>query len=491
MDATKLEQFEPLFFPRSHVVIGASANPFKFGGIFLRTLLNFGPRGKLLVVNPQESEIAGLETYPTVRDIPYPVDFASIVVPARAVPPIVEDCLAKGIKGVQILSAGFSEAGEESKGWEREIAAVASRGIRVIGPNCFGVYSPAGGLTIPPGVNLPRESGPVAFFCQSGGHAIRIPRRAGGMGIRFSQVVSYGNACDINECDLLEYFCQDPETKIISAYLEGVKDGPRFFRLLKDVTRHKPVIIWKGGLTESGSRAVHSHTASLGGEVSTWNALFRQTGAVSANNLEELVDTILAFVHLPPRSGRRICVVGGGGAIGVAAADTCERVGLNVPPFSPGLHAKLAGIVPAAGGSARNPVDVGSPFPPPPMLKEVLETVKNSGEVDALIVDELEYTTMRNPEPAVENEPQPPAPDNIRVLVDAGKENANSPVPLIVVMPVEAIGADVLEMEGARRRIRDHFLSAGIPVYLTLESAARALMGFTGYYRYLERFRQP
>lgn len=487
MKENRLEEFAPLFFPKTHVVIGASANPFKFGGRFLRTLINFGPKGKLLVVNPQETEIAGLDTYASVRDIPGPVDFASIVVPARAVPPIVEECLEKGIKGVQILSSGFSEAGEQSKQWEKQIAETASRGIRVIGPNCFGVYSPEGGLTILPGETLPKESGPVAFFSQSGGLAIRIPRRASGLGLRFSQVVSYGNASDINECDLLEYFYHDPKTRVVGCYLEGVRNGPRFFKLLKEVTRVKPVVIWKGGLTESGSRAVQSHTASLSGAISSWNSLFRQTGAVGVNSIDELLDAILAFTHLSPQSGRRVCVIGGGGAVGVAASDACERVGLTVPPFSPELHEKLKKIVPAAGGSARNPVDIGNPFPDTKALKTVLESVARSGEVDSLIVDGLELAVEKNRDPENSELVDTIGRDNVQAIMDLKKMPGSSLKSLMVVMPIEATGTDGIEAESARRRVRDKFLAEGIPVYMTLEGAVSSLSRLAGYGEHLER----
>ena len=482
VSGNRLEAFAPIFYPKSHAVIGASANVRKFGGRFLASLLSFGYKGKLYAVNPQESEVLGLKTYARVSDIPGAVDSASIAVPARAVPEVVEECLAKGIKAVQVLSAGFSEAGEEGGRLESEIARTAARGLRVIGPNCFGVYCPGGGLTIMPGERLPRESGPVAFFSQSGGYAIRVPRRANGWGIRFSKIISYGNACDVNECDLLEYLCEDPETRIITGYIEGVKDGPRFFRLLQEVSRVKPVILWKGGLTRGGARAVHSHTASIGGEKAIWDTVFKQSGAIRVNSLDELLDTVLAFLHLPPIKERRVCVVGGGGGIGVAAADDCERAGLSVPLFSTGLQEKLKLIVPAAGGSARNPVDVGSPFPPPAVLEGVLETVLNEGNVDMVIVGELELARtdlMSSGTGRAQGDFGEPAQIPVAVKEKFGK-------PIIMVMPVESVGSDLLEFEGARRKLSDYYLEQGIPVFLTLERAAKALANIIGYYEYMD-----
>lgn len=480
MSGNRLTEFAPIFYPKSHAVIGASASERKFGGRFLKTLLNFGYKGKVYPVNPQESEVLGLKTYARVGDIPEPVEFASIAVPARAVPGVVEECLAKGVEAVQVLSAGFRELGEEGARMERDLTSMAARGLRIVGPNCFGVYCPGGGMTILPGENLPKETGPVGFISQSGGYAIRVPRRADGLGIRFSKAVSYGNACDINECDLLEYFLEDPEIDIIIGYLEGVRDGPRFFSVLKEVCRTKPVIIWKGGLTQGGARAAQSHTASLSGETAIWEAVFQQTGAIQVNNLEELLDTTLAFIHLEPQMGRRICSVGGGGGIGVAAADTWEQAGLSVPLFPPELEKKLLAIIPAAGASAKNPVDVGGPFPMPPMFRAVLETVCTDADIDILVVDEIEMA-MVMPRGLQGFRPPEALKEMVQVPVDARNKFGK---PVVIVMPVEAISADSLESEGERRKIRDFYLQNGIPVYLTKERAAKALANLIGYYRH-------
>ncbi len=479
MAVDRLAELAPIFYPKSHAVIGASATVRKFGGRFLQTLLNFGYSGKVYPVNPQETEVLGLKTYARVGDIPEPVDFASIAVPARAVPGLIEECLAKGVKAVQVLSAGFRELGEEGEMLEREMISTAERGIRIVGPNCFGVYCPGGGMTILPGENLPRETGPVGFITQSGGYAVRVPRRAAGLGIRFSKAISYGNGCDINECDLVEYMYQDPETEIITAYLEGVRDGPRFFRLLKEVCRAKPVVIWKGGLTQGGARAAQSHTASLSGEEAVWNAVFQQTGAIRVDSLEELLDTVLAFIHLGPVTGRRVCSIGGGGGIGVAAADTWERAGLSVPLFPPELEKKLLALVPAVGSSARNPVDVGGPFPAPPMFRAVLETVCTDADVDILVVDEIEMA-MVIPRGGQASRPPDLLQEIVRVPLDI-KERFGKPV--VIVMPVEAISTATLESEGDRRKIRDFYFQNGIPVYLTKDRAAKALANLTAYYR--------
>lgn len=479
MALSKLAEFEPIFFPKTHAVIGASNVPTKFGGRFIKTQMAFGYKGTFYPVNRDEPEVFGMKAYPRVTDIPGPVDFATILVPAPAVPAVLADCLAKGVKGAQIITAGFSERDEEGVRLERAIAETAKKGIRVIGPNCFGIYCPRGGLTIPPGESLPKDSGPVGFISQSGGYGIRVPRRADGLGIRFSKLISYGNAVDVNECDLLEYFYEDPETKIIAGYMEGVKNGPRFFELLKKVTKVKPVIIWKGGLTEGGARAVKSHTASLSGEAKVWEALFRQSGAISVSGLDELTDMMLAFLHLPPITSRKLCVVGGGGGIGVAAADACEKAGLPLPVFSKELQQKLLGIVPAQGASVRNPVDVGSPFPAPPMLKATLEAVFEGSDIGTLVVSELEMSGVSRQGAGADMMRAQMLEMNQRNPVEARDKFGR---PVVMVLPVEGTGSEFIESEGARRRVVDYYLKQHVPVFLSLERAAVALAKFIGYW---------
>jgi acyl-CoA synthetase (NDP forming) len=321
---------------------------------------------------------------------------------------------------------------------------------------------------------------------QSGGYAIRGANRASSLEIHFSQIVSYGNACDINECDLLEYFYKDPETKIILGYIEGPREGRRFFHLLKEVCKSKPVIVWKGGLTKGGARAIASHTGSLAGEEMVWDGLCRQTSAIMVNSLDEMIDTALAFLYLPNYRGRRLTVIGGGGGIGVAAADTCERAGLSVPLFSLELQKKLAKMVPPVGASTRNPVDMGSPFPRPSALRSVLETVLNEDKVDLAIISELFMSVASHMVRQVDNSAL-----NVR-LDSAVAELAQIPVevkkrlgkPLMMVLPVEAMAPEPehIKAEEARRKVVNYYLAEGIPVFLTLERAVKALANVISYY---------
>jgi acyl-CoA synthetase (NDP forming) len=476
----RLRELRPIFYPRALAVVGVSRDETKFGSRFLQALLDFGFEGKIYPVNPAGTETRGLRTYPSVRDVPEPVDLAVITVPASLVPAVLEDCLARGVKGAEVFTSGFAETGDErGRALERELTLIARRGIRIIGPNCFGIYCPASGLTLLPGGNFPRESGPVAFISQSGGHAVEFAREARGRGIRFSKVISYGNGCDLNEAALLEYMAQDDDTKIVAMYIEGPREGRRFAQLVRDLAPRKPVIIWKAGLTRAGERAVYSHTASLGGEEAVWDALFKQTAAVPVHGLEELADTVLAFLHLPASTGRRVGVVGGGGGISVAAADACDRVGLDVPPFDGDIQQKLQQILPAAGTSVRNPVDIGAPLVAPQVFERVLETVASADCVDTIIATQAMFHflggTLRPPPGEEERFLQGLMEAPVRVRDKFGK-------PIVIVLPVGSDEVGMVEVEKGRREIRDHYLGMRIPPYPTLERAARAVANVVTYY---------
>jgi acyl-CoA synthetase (NDP forming) len=246
----------------------------------------------------------------------------------------------------------------------------------------------------------------------------------------------------------------------------------------------KPVILWKGGLTEGGARAVKSHTASLSGQAQVWDALFKQTGAIAVNGIDELIDTTMTFLKLPPIKGRKFCVVGGGGGIGVAAADACEKAGIPLSVFPSELQQKLLGIVPPQGASVRNPVDVGSPGPPPPMLKLVMDAVFTGANIDGLIVSELNMSLPFRP-PQADMSRQGMLSQNQQAPVEARDKFGK---PVIMVLPVESNGSEYTEAESARRRVADWFMQQDVPVFLTLERAAITLSRFIGYWEHRENY---
>ena len=270
-----------LFNPRSIAMIGISTNPAKFGGGFwTKVLQGMGYTGNIYPVSPKLNEFSGLKVYPSIRDIPSSVDLTSVTIPAQNTPQLMEDCAAKGVKGASLFTGGFSETGEEAGiRLESEITQIARRGgVRLIGPNCPGIYCPKGRVSF--GSEFPRESGPVGYMCQGGGNSFRLILEGANRGIRFSKAISHGNACDLNQADFLEYFTRDPETEIIAIYVEGVRDGERFVEALSKAAKVKPVILLKGGRTEAGSRAASSHTGAITGNEAAWDALCRRTAVV-------------------------------------------------------------------------------------------------------------------------------------------------------------------------------------------------------------------
>ncbi len=349
------------FYPKSIAVIGVSRDSEKEKKTgWVGRILQFGYKGKIYPINPHATNLVGLTAYPSVKDIPGPVDYAIIAVPRQAVPQAVADCVSKGVRVVHIFTAGFAEAGdEEGRELQAELVKIIKgSNTRLIGPNCLGIYCPAGGMTFYEG--FAQEAGPVAFISQTGIGGRRLISLSNGKGLRFSKVVSYGNAIDLDASDFLDYVAGDKETKFILLYIEGLKEGRRFLKLMRECAAKKPVVMLKAGLSESGAGAVVSHTASLAGSRQVWQTFFKQTGVIPVETLEEATEQLVALVNLPPIRGRRIGLVGRGGGIGCLAADMCEKEGLKVPAFTPETREQLSHITPAsAGSSVRNPVEIG------------------------------------------------------------------------------------------------------------------------------------
>lgn len=349
-----------VFHPRSIAVVGASANPTKRGYAYVAQLRAIGYPGRLYPVNPKGGTILGLPVYPSIEAIPGEVDYVVSAVPAAQLPAVIEECARKGVKVLQLYTAHLGEAGEVER--ERRIVEQARRaGIRLLGPNCMGVYSPRERITFRFGWSAP--PGPVAFISQSAGHTAEVVYQGQVRGLGFSKVVSYGNAADIAESELLSYLARDPETGIIGAYIEGVKDASHFPAALREAARHKPVIILKAGRTPAGARATRSHTASLSGSDAVFAALLRQAGAIRADTIEDLVDLLVAFHFLKPPGGRNVAAIGAGGGGSVLASDELEAQGLGVPPFPPEVEARVKDIVRDDWSLIKNPVDTSVLFP--------------------------------------------------------------------------------------------------------------------------------
>jgi len=459
-----------IFYPNSIAIVGLSRSPGSYvNHFYLNPLIRFGYKGDIYPIHPTASELAGLKAYPSVLDVPGPIDHVICAIKATSTPGLMKECVAKGVKTIHFFTSGFSESGEkEGIRLEKEITEIAHQGnIRVLGPNCMGLYCPGSGISYEP--SFPRESGNVAFLCQSGGNSIQLVHIAGGRGIHFSKVVSYGNASDLNESDFLEYFTHDPQTKIIVGYVEGTRQGKRFISALRKAAMVKPVIMVKGGVTKAGTKAVASHTGALAGSSAIWESLFRQAGIIQVCDLEEIVDLTLLFQHLQPSKGRRIGIVGIGGGSSVLATDSCERERLNIAEFAPELIEKLKEIVPTEvdpGTSVRNPADISAQGWNPDTFSKALETIANHNGIDFIITHV--------------NVPLGPSADElINQHIDSlikTKQRLTKPIATV------ALRSDIPEAINNAIGIQEKCARAGIPVFSSFDRAARAISRFIGYY---------
>jgi acyl-CoA synthetase (NDP forming) len=380
------ENLDFLFHPRSLALVGITTTQREhWTRGLLEGLLTFQYDGQLYLVNPKGGEIEGHKVYPSLKDVPPPLDYVIGLVPAPAAPGLVRDCAGKGVHAMHFCTAGFSETGEEEGiRLEAELVAEARQhNIRVLGPNCLGIYYPKSRLSFSP--IFPRESGVVGFISQSGGNSNYLVRQAALRGVRFSKGISYGNACDLNEADFLEYLAVDPETKIIAMYIEGLKDGKRFRRALEVATKEKVVVLLKGGLTEGGARAVAGHTAALAGSKVTWEALCQQLGIIRVESLDELVDVLVTLLFLPVPKGRNVALIGAGGGASVLITDEFEKRGLKVPGLPEEITRQIREFTPAAGNILRNPVDYSQSMMNIPNLKRTVDIVSRWDGVDFLV----------------------------------------------------------------------------------------------------------
>lgn len=345
------------FRPKSIAVIGATRDSKGLGGSVLQNIISAGYAGPIYPVNPKAPEIHGLKAYPTVVDVPEEVDLAVITIPARFVSQVIDECGRKGVKGAIIISAGFREVGPEGRKMEREIGEIAARhGLRIIGPNVLGVtdsYTPLNATfaALAPG------KGSTSFMSQSGALMAAILDWSVGEGFGFAKMVSLGNKLDVDEIDLLEAWAQDPDTKVILGYLEGIADGPRFIETAKKVTKQKPVVIIKSGTTAAGSRAISSHTGTLAGSDEAYRAAFKQAGVIRATSVEELFDYAFALSNQPLPAGEGIAIVTNAGGPGIMASDAAERIGMRIAHLAEETTRKLQEALPPQA-SAHNPVDI-------------------------------------------------------------------------------------------------------------------------------------
>ncbi|MGB8707759.1 MAG: CoA-binding protein [Dehalococcoidia bacterium] len=480
MDASFRDILETAFHPESIAVAGASEDPLSFGHQFLRHLLDYNYTGHIYPVNPNKESILGLKAYPDLKSIPGPVDYVICCLPASMVLGLLAECPAKGVKIVHLVTARLSETGrQEAVELEAEMLKAARRlNIRLIGPNCMGIYYPRG--RIANGYNLPREAGNIGAVFQSGGSSTMLIRYGELRGLRFSKVISYGNALDIDESYLLNYLAQDDETEIIAAYFEGVKDGRKFLEALTAAARVKPVIAIKGGRGIAGSKAVTSHTAAIAGSASVWETVFKKAGVIPAQDLNELVDLLVAFSFLPPIMGYRVGILSAGGGLSVMSADICEEAGLTVPPMPAKIREELKIKAPEIWDWIGNPIDisimgaVSVGFAE--ILKELPRLMAGSPHFDFLIGE------FSDDNPFLTELWRGLAAGQAELFINLYSKQFK---PMVAVVHSEAATSDLPSYQ--RWKIlaeqRAKYANARIPTYSTVAEAAKAVRKYIDYCR--------
>ncbi|MEM4188327.1 MAG: CoA-binding protein [Candidatus Hadarchaeum sp.] len=430
------------FEPSSVAVIGASREPGKLGHEIFKNIIDAGYKGNIYPVNPKAPDVLGVRCYPSIKQVPGEVELAVVIVPARFVPSVISDCGEKGVKAAVVISGGFGETGPSGAELERQLVEAARKtGIRIVGPNCQGVNSTSAGLCA--SWPLVRTKGPISVISQSGTVLAAIACWAEEEKVGVDKIVALGNKCDVDETELLDYFSNESTTRVIALYIEGVRDGRKFFRVARAAAEKKPIVVLKSGRTAKGAQAVASHTRSLAGKDAIFDSVFKQAGVQRVSSVEELYDVCKAFASLPLPTGKDVAIITSSGGSGILALDTCVELGMNAPDLPPETREKLKEKLPPEC-ILRNPLDLtGSATSQ--MYDEAIAALSDSGAVDALVV--------------IVGDPMPGISDVIIKHVSQGK----------TIVPV-MLGGGKAEVEE-----RTKLVDSRIPVYSDPVRAVRAL----------------
>lgn len=466
----KYRELKCFFEPEGIAVIGASHNPKKIGYQVVKNLLKGGvvslPHlkgypGKVFPVNPNVSKILNLKCYPRVTEIPENVELAIICIPAKFVPQAVSDCAHKGVKGINIISAGFGEAGEEGKKLQDEFLRIAKKaGIRILGPNCLGILYPPNHLNASFGGFLP-FSGKVGFISQSGALMDSVIDWSIKEEYGFSAMISYGNKSDLDVPDFLAWASYDKYTKAIALYIEGINDGRYFLEVAKKVSLIKPIVVLKAGKTSAGTKAASSHTGSLAGSYKIYKGAFKQSGVIIANTLTQMFDMAKVLASQPSCKSERIAIITNGGGNGVLCADYCEELGIKLPQPSKELIEEIdkSGRMHPAW-SKRNPFDIVGDAGPE-RYEVALEAVMKSNLYDGVIVIQTLQTTTQPLEDA-------------KIVVKIQKKYKK---------PVIAAFIGGMITEPSVKYLEEH----NIPNYNDMDRAAKSMWALIEYGKYLKR----
>lgn len=466
-----VQRLERALNPRVVAVVGDK----KAGGyMWLKNMQPF--TGKLYSVQIDPNEIPGIEelgvsNYRSLVEIPEEVDLVVCAVPRQVAPRVVADAIAKRVGGVAMFASGFAETGEElGIRLQDEIHRQArANDLLLIGPNCMGVYNARLGVRFS-GDQPAGEGGSIGFISQSGTHAINTTLLAAANGLLLSKAVSIGNAIVIDAADMLEYFTADPETRIIGMYVEGVRDGRRFMRVLAEAARRKPVVVWKGGRTAAGQRATQSHTASLASQSRIWDAVMRQTGAIPVTSLDEMIDLFQVLQRVKPGTGGRMGLMAQTGGQSVVLSDAFESEGLTVPLLSDRSYAELATFFNIVGGSYRNPLDMGGTIGGDQANLDRLFRIMDEDENIDAVAQEISATFMARRWAT--------HPEQLDAFINRlAVYRERSPKPFLTVLHPGHLEAEVAQL-------RPRFQQTGLAVLPSFDRAARALRLATDYHRF-------
>ncbi|MGB9698159.1 MAG: acetate--CoA ligase family protein [Thermodesulfobacteriota bacterium] len=467
----KIEFLQPIFQPRSIAIIGASSQVEKWGYRMVSRPAQTGYRGDIYPVNPNSKEIAGLKTYPAIADLPFGIDLAVITLPAAMVPNALRECLARGMRGAIVISAGFAEAGAEGEKLQAEIEQIARQArIPLVGPNCMGIWS------APVSLNLAFDEAPlrgsISFISQSGtlGNYLMLLARA--KGYSFRAFVSSGNQAVLEATDFLEYFGEDEGTKAIILYLEGLQDVSRFAKVVRNIVPKKPILIYKAGRFEVGARAALSHTASMAGNDFIFDSFCKQVGLMRCYDPLHTFDMAVALTTQPLPKGKRVAIISGGGGYCVTMAEAACAWGLEVPPLDYATAQKIKEILHPFAPFPVNPVDAASDVRPMTYAR-VLDMLMSLDYIDGvfMMIPFMFEFQLRSAAA-------------IRELVDATEIICGLPTkygkPLLGNMiPRVSVGPAL-----------DLFQKAGIPFFATQDESARAMSGLVRYAQIISPARQ-
>ena len=467
-----LADFTPFFEPKTVAIIGASANGNALPNHVIRRMLDLGYQGEIYPIHPSAAAIDGLTAYKSLADTPKPIDYAYIAVAGALIPPMFEAANGR-LRFAHVISSGFGEVDEGRDLQAKLVTSARVGGLRLVGPNCMGLFSPRGKITFSEVGQ--RDVGTVGILSQSGGLGTDIIRRGYARGVKFSAVVTVGNCADVAPSELLEYYFADVQTKVIGMYLETAKDGRRLFDLLRAGKAAKPVVILKGGRTQLGLAAAASHTGSLAGDDRAWVALARQTGCTLVETIDQFVDTLLTFQSLAPKVDKptaQITLFGNGGGASVLATDYFSRLGLEVTPFDAATLDPLTALKLPPGTSITNPVDcpVGTLQQDDGRVAEkILNIIYGKGKPDALVM----HLNMS----AFLGRSKPEVLDNL--IAAALRVQQKYPGQAHFLLVLRADGDPALEER--KRVFRQKALSLGVPVFDEMSNVGHALAALKAY----------